>query len=439
MKRKKILALLMAAAMVVGLAACSGGGDADKGGDDAQTTDDGGEQTTLRIAWWGSQARHDATVEALNLYEESHPDIKFEFEYYSFDDYFTKLKTLVASDQVWDVFQLGGNFPEYMDKIHFLNEYVESGIVDTSDISDSYLKTTTDTEGNLIGLSLGVNTYGIAYDPAIFEEAGAELPTENWTWDDYNEAATKIHEELDIFGSSTFTPGSEFIAGCSVYVPQCGELGEYSFFNLAQDGMGFDDPQMLTPYIQMRADMIKEGSYPDAGATAEVTNIENDFLVTGEAGMTWVAINQFPTIYDICASEGRELKLAPLPRATEDGPSGIIPQSSQMFCVSEDSQYKEDAAEFINWFVNSEECNDILKAEIGICAAVQGAMIGLGRTKVPLVLGFLRIWLLRYIFILCTESFLAYYSVFWGNLFSNCAAAVIFLIFLAKMRWEIVK
>ena len=74
----------------------------------------------------------------------------------------------------------------------------------------------------------------------------------------------------------------------------------------------------------------------------------------------------------------------------------------------------------------------------GICAAVQGAMIGLGRIKVPLVLGFLRIWLLRYIFILCTESFLAYYSVFWGNLFSNCAAAVIFLIFLAKMRWEIV-
>ena len=122
-------------------------------------------------------------------------------------------------------------------------------------------------------MSLGVNTYGIAYDPAIFEEAGAELPTENWTWDDYYEAATKIHEELDIFGSSTFTPGSEFIAGCSVYVPQCGELGEYSFFNLAQDGMGFDDPQMLTPYIQMRADMIKEGSYPDAGATAAVMRV----------------------------------------------------------------------------------------------------------------------------------------------------------------------
>ena len=28
--------------------------------------------------------------------------------------------------------------------------------------------------------------------------------------------------------------------------------------------------------------------YPDAGASAEITNIENDFLVTGEAAMAWV-------------------------------------------------------------------------------------------------------------------------------------------------------
>ncbi|OUP83621.1 ABC transporter substrate-binding protein [Lachnoclostridium sp. An169] len=366
MKKKKILALLMAAAMVVGLAACSSGGDADKGSDNAQTTEDNGEQKTLRMAWWGSQTRHDITMQAIELYEKEHPDINIEYEYYSFDDYFTKLKTLVASDQVWDIFQLGGNFPEYMDKIHFLNEYVDSGIVDTSDISDAYLKTTEDTEGNLIGLSLGVNAYGIAYDPAIFEEAGAELPKDGWTWDDYYEAATKIHDELGIFGCSSFG-SSEFIAGCSTYIAQYGEhAGDYNFFNIDLTGMGFDDPQMLTPYIQMRADMIEEGSYPDSGAAAEITNIENDFLVTGEAGMTWVAVNQFPTIYDVCAADGRELALAPLPRIKSDGPTGIVTQSSQMLCVSEDSEYKEDAAEFINWFVNSTECNDILQGERGI-------------------------------------------------------------------------
>lgn len=72
----------------------------------------------------------------------------------------------------------------------------------------------------------------------------------------------------------------------------------------------------------------------------------------------------------------------------------------------------------------------------GICIAVQGAMVGLGRTKIPLVLGILRIWLLRYIFILVTEHTLSFYSVFWGNLFSNYMAALIAIVILSRIRWK---
>lgn len=72
----------------------------------------------------------------------------------------------------------------------------------------------------------------------------------------------------------------------------------------------------------------------------------------------------------------------------------------------------------------------------GICMAVQGAFIGLGRTKMPMLVGILRIWLLRYLFILATESALSYYSVFWGNLFSNYMAAVISIVFLLRVKWE---
>ncbi len=325
------------------------------------------EEITLRMAWWGSQTRHDRTIAAIELYEKLNPNVKFEYEYYSFDDYFTKLKTLVASDQVWDVFQLGGNFPMYIDKICPLDEYIASGIVDVSSISEANLKTTRETDGTQLGLTNGINTYGIAYDPAMFTEAGAALPTDNWTWDDYKAAADLITEKLGIFGSSTFL-SSDFIAGCSTYIAQQGSLGQYGFFNLDLTGMGFDDPEMLTPFIQMRADMIKKGSYPDAGASAEVTNIENDFLVTGEAAMTWVAVNQFPTIYDACAQQGRTLALAPLPRVSKDGNAGSVIQSSQMLCVSQDSKNKEAAAAFISWFENDVDCNNILQAERGIPA-----------------------------------------------------------------------
>ena len=328
----------------------------------AETTE---EEITLRMAWWGSQNRHDKTIAAIELYESLHPNITFEYEYYSFDDYFTKLKTLVASDEVWDVFQLGGNFPMYLDKIYPLDEFVASGVVDVSNISEANLKTTRETDGTQLGLTNGINTYGIAYEPAVFEEAGVPLPTDTWTWEDYQAAADQITEKLGIFGSSTFL-SSDFIAGCSTYVAQQGSLGENSFFNLELTDMGFDDPQMLAPFIQMRADMINKGSYPDAGASAEVTNIENDFLVTGEAAMTWVAVNQFPTIYDVCAEQGRTLALAPIPRVSKDGNAGAVIQSSQMLCVSQDSAHKEAAAAFISWFENDIDCNNILQAERGI-------------------------------------------------------------------------
>lgn len=375
--RKKLIAALLTATMIFSLTAC--------GNDTAQDTSSQAESTpaqesstasvadtasdeeqiTLRMAWWGSQTRHDITVEVIEMYENMHPNIDIEYEFYSFEDYFTKLKTLVASDQVWDVFQLGGNFPMYMDKIYFMDEFIDSGIVDVSGISESYLKITQDTAGNQIGLSNGLNTYGIAYDVDMFNEAGVPLPTDNWTWDDYQAAAEAIAEATGHFGSSGFT-SSDFIAGCSTYIGQLGEVGQYSFFNLDLTGMGFDDATMLEPYIQMRADMIASGASPDAGAEMEITNIENDFLVTGEAAMTWVAVNQFPTIYDICKEEGRTLALATLPRATADGPSGAVIQSSQMLCVSQDSAHKEAAAAFISWFQNSTECNDVLKGERGI-------------------------------------------------------------------------
>ena len=380
MMKKKLLAMALSATMVLGMAGCGAGNGGSASTDagastgsqtqtsssaDTKQEDTTEEPITLRMAWWGSQTRHDITTQVINMYMEEHPNVTIEYEFYSFDDYFTKLKTLVASDQVWDIFQLGGNFPMYMDKIYYLNEFIDSGVVDVSDIPEAYLQITQDTEGNQIGLSNGLNTYGIAYDVDMFKEAGVDLPTENWTWDDYADAAMKIKEATGHFGSSGFT-SSEFIAGCSTYIGQQGKVGQYSFFNLDLTGMGFDDPSMLEGYIQMRADLIKAGASPDAGAEMEITNIENDFLVTGEAGMTWVAVNQFPTIYDVCAAEGRTLALAPLPRVTADGPSGAVIQSSQMLCVSQDSEHKEAAAAFISWFQNSIECNNILRGERGI-------------------------------------------------------------------------
>lgn len=71
----------------------------------------------------------------------------------------------------------------------------------------------------------------------------------------------------------------------------------------------------------------------------------------------------------------------------------------------------------------------------GICMVQQGAFIGLGKTRITLFISLLRVWLLRYIFILVTEQFLSFYSVFWGNLFSNYMAAIITTILIFRIKW----
>ena len=70
-----------------------------------------------------------------------------------------------------------------------------------------------------------------------------------------------------------------------------------------------------------------------------------------------------------------------------------------------------------------------------VCMVQQGAFIGLGKTRITLFISLLRVWLLRYIFILATEHFLSFYSVFWGNLFSNYMAALITTILILRVKW----
>ena len=316
------------------------------------------DKITLRMAWWGSQTRHDRTIEVINLYMQQNPNIKIEHEFYDHEGYFNKLNTLVASDEGWDIFQMGSNFPEYQSKIYALDEFIKDGTVDVSGTTDAFLRIAQDEKGTQVGLCSGVNTYGIAYDPKLFADAGVKEPTENWTWDEFSNACKTIHDKLGIFG---FSKMDDWQAGASMGINQ--EGFDYGFFKNDNSGLGFDDHTMLSDYIKMRADLVKYGAYPDPGALKEISDIENDFLVTGEAAMTWVASNQYIAL---CKAAGKELKLINPPRKTSNGPAGITVQSSQMLCASKDGKNPAEAAKFIAFFQSNVDANKILLGERGI-------------------------------------------------------------------------
>src|SRR5690625_2032825 len=90
MKKRLLLLLLFSAVLFI--VDC---GDSE----DETTSNEGGEQaeeTTIRVAWWGDQERHDMTLEVIELFEELNPGIKVQPEYTGWDGYWERLNTQAA-------------------------------------------------------------------------------------------------------------------------------------------------------------------------------------------------------------------------------------------------------------------------------------------------------------------------------------------------------
>ncbi len=314
------------------------------------------EEITLSTAWWGSQTRHDTTLELLSIYEESHPGIHFEAQPMGFDEYFPKLNTLVAAQDVYDVFQMGNNFLTYQSVLYPLNEYIDNGVIDMSNANSLFLKSGT-LDGQILGIPMGVNTMCLVYDPAMFEEAGVPEPTINWTWDDYMQASRTLHEKLGVYNICTQNP---FWTGLACYVQQFGE--DVTAFTDAGDALGYSDDSYLAKFFEMNQTLIKEGVQPSPAELTDVSGLESYFIVSGKAAMAWCQSNEVVTLE---AAAGRELKMAVPPRQTPDGLSGMFVKPTHHISISTNCVDKDACAEFINWILNDEEANKLINGERG--------------------------------------------------------------------------
>ncbi|MCL1999318.1 MAG: extracellular solute-binding protein [Turicibacter sp.] len=367
MKKIKVTAFLLATMLFI--AAC-GGGAADTPAATTPTDTGGGtttanqaepatgDQANIRVAWWGSQVRHDRTMEVINMFMEEYPHISVQAEFYDPDGYWIALNTLAVAGDVWDVFQLGSNFPIYRDNILVLNDLIAQGHIDLSNTSQDFIDITTDF-GDVVGISNGVNAWGIAYDPAMFEAAGATLPNPHWTWWEFEEAALQIHAELGVWGMSQFgnNPGGPVLTQFMF------QQGIEFWHPTDTSQLGFDDPSVMVGFFEMWRNLVQAGAAPDPGEAMLITDIEGDPVVTGDAAMTYVASNQFIALAN---AADRPLRMVPLPSHGPGSELGSDIVSSQMFSIANNSAHPEAAAAFINFFQNSIAANEVLQGERGI-------------------------------------------------------------------------
>ena len=100
---------------------------------------------------------------------------------------------------------------------------------------------------------------------------------------------------------------------------------------------------------------------PDEMAQIETLGQEAGPVVTGDAGTTVEWNNYTAKLSGV--NDG--LKITNIPIATESDDLGLWMKPGMFFSVADTSTVKKEAAEFINWFINSEEANDIIMGERG--------------------------------------------------------------------------
>ena len=267
----------------------------------------------------GSQTRHERTLTVLDMYS-AQKGIEFEPEFYGFDDYINKLNTLIAANDPPDMFQLGGNFPTYIDHIESLNQYITDRIIDTSDTEPGFIAITS-LDGKTIGISSGTNSPAVAYDPEIFRRADVSEPDKNWTWAEFEEICMAIHERMGIYGFSQ-TENSEFEI-LTFYIQQYG-TGESFFREPYRLELNYSDNKYVTDYLAMLYRLMKAGAYPTPEMMAEIKDVEVDPLVMGKSAMSFLYSNQFVVMTN---AAGRPLKLVNVPRVNKT----LLGQSIQSF------------------------------------------------------------------------------------------------------------
>ncbi len=315
----------------------------------------------LRLTWWGSQNRHDRTIQVIEKYMEANPDVNIVYEFANFNDYWTRLNTQAAGNQLPCVMQHDYAYLAEWSKRGLLlplDPFIEEGIIDTSAVADNYIQGGI-VDGQVYGLSLGTNSQSMIIDVAAFEAAGIELPAADWTWADFERIALELHEKTGGWGYGSPTLADDQL-WTSLYL-----ANGLSPFNEDGTGLGYTDDQPLIDHFNMILRLQEAGAIATPEEMAEFAEgPENSPIVLGTAAMQYQWSNQVVAIFS-AAGEGREFKLWHLPRPEGGQPANYL-KPSMFFSIPASCPTPELAADFINYFTNDLEANEILFAERGV-------------------------------------------------------------------------
>ncbi|GAB2622733.1 ABC transporter substrate-binding protein [Pseudactinotalea suaedae] len=171
------------------LAACSQGSATNSDPDPTTADGESGAPVTITYMNFSANGGNEENLQAIaDAFTAENPDVTVEIETVAYDDYFTSLQTALAGGTASDTFEL--NYENFV-------TYAASGaLAELSDVpADVYTPSLLDAftrDGVQYGLPESFSDVVLFYNKTLFDEAGLDYPTADWTWADEQAAAEAL-------------------------------------------------------------------------------------------------------------------------------------------------------------------------------------------------------------------------------------------------------
>jgi multiple sugar transport system substrate-binding protein len=266
----------IAAATGLVLAGCAGG---------TESGDEGGPVTITYTNFISAGGNEENLQKIVDAFEAENENVTVEVTTLPYADYFTALQTDLAGGTVSDVFDIElANYASYQESgVLAPLEGVDTSVYQTS-LAESYA-----TDGTQYALPTSFSNVVLYYNADLFDAAGLEYPTADWTWEDEKAAAEKLTDVgAGVWGDYQPITYNEFYK----VLAQAG--GEF----LSEDGssVAFNSPEGIRA-AQWLVD--KSGTtMPTAEQGAGTPDFDSTLFADGKLAMWHTGIWMFSTLAD---------------------------------------------------------------------------------------------------------------------------------------------
>ena len=156
----------------------------------------------------------DSVIALADMYMEEHPNVTIIIDEYPHEDYIPKMVSLLAANQMPDIFytfsavtnQLGAEKLTLDLSDILYSEDREKYNIQAEDIDPAILSVATTETGEIVMLPRSMDVVMMFYNKDMFDEAGLDYPSNDWTYDDmvsYAKALTMETEDGMQYGLTT--------------------------------------------------------------------------------------------------------------------------------------------------------------------------------------------------------------------------------------------